>query len=1363
MKKNNSTTFSRIKYKDLAIAVALSGASLLLFPSTAKAATNEDPPINSTTSTLVQKNNEASNAAITTKATAGSETSPTLNKNTTGTSDVSSDETSNTSATNSSVSNASDTSNTSSDEASDTSTATSLANNTNNTETTNNSQVITSTTDNSATPTTNTTDTEPAADYTLNNNGNFIPAYKVPDSGMSITNIPNSTPNSLGQYNVSVQAVTNDGKVIGSPVSAYNGYPGSSVTISPTILKNELSTGMASSPVTYIQAPWNKDYDQQPLTINLNNSNIMVSVYFEAPSTKIHYEFMDETTGKEIVGGTRPYHFETNASLKDGIEVPKIVQTDSGFSIEDNSDYAGSAISNVQYFGPTGMILNNSYYILDPTKSNGITPLDIMQYPVTSQEIIEQFWYKRATAPTMTIDATDQFGNVIKTFSTSTISPTDKTVTPNQILPPVSETNIDNNTLNSITVIETNSLTGQPDQTTTYQITPSQYESLLSGNQTDYDYRSIGDHQNVEVQLGYTTNSIPLYIQPVDPKGNDVGAPIAVGTGVVGQNATIFAPTVTGYSPMTPSVSVTVTQNQGPIDFPYISATDIDPNDNGSYLYDGKFSSIPTTGIQVTNTGTASTDASAEHTISLQAVDTSGNPLGALIPVSSAPANSTYPLSWTPSLVKLLNSSVKNVSQYELWNANALAGELDVPVKNQDVVIDVIYALPKVTTTYNYVDENTGKTLLTQTNTWNLDDPTNGSTFKSQGIRPPMTIIDPDSGQLTADDLTPTPQTNPADLPFFGPGGTVFNTGQYQLNSLMSGLTTPTRYITWPSSNVTKTFYYMENPDPTITLDAVNQEGNVIKTFNAPTVVSTLPAPQLSPAADFPTVAQATINGYTLTGIKVHATGSYFGGTDTDYSYNLTPDQYAEFISSPDAQSTMDERALAAHSNFGIHFTYTGNPVTLMVQPVDENGVKIGNPISAGSGIVGSSATLTAPEIANYKAVNPTSTITVSPDQGTVEMQYTKVDTTNPDTGNTGSGSSTGPDTGNTGSGSVTNPDSGNTSSGSSTDPDTGNTGSGSTTNPDTGNTGSGSSTGSDTGNTGSGSVTNPDSGNTSSGSTTNPDTGNTGSSSTTNPDTGNTGSGSSTSSDTGNTGSGSVTNPDTGNTGSGSSTNPDTGNTDSGSSTNPDTGNTGGSGSTTNPDTSNTGSSSVTNSDTGNTGSNSTTNPDSGNTGSGSSTNPDTGNTGSIINSDTGNSDSNSVTDTNNTNSSPTTSLDSNTTIIPNNNETNSNNEISNHTTNINNSTNNQNTATESNLTTESNNNVNENSSIKNLSNEKHLNNSNIAKANKLNLTNSQFTNATNEKLPQTGNKFTSLLSVIGLAILGAIGLCWKKIRKFI
>ncbi len=1038
MTRNNLTTLNRIKYKDLAIAVVLSGASLLLFPATTKAATNDDTSNNSTTpsSTLVQK---STTAAPIDRKTVGSITPPTLNQNTTTESVNSTSSNNQTNMNNSSSINNTTSSNTSNNEdtanpitsktATDTNSSPSSINSINNNDSQiTDSSVTTPTPTSTSTVVSPTTTQEQTSTYTIDNTGNLTSAYKIPDSGISITTDTNTKPNSTGQYKVILQGVTNDGTVLGAAKTVAIIFPNSSVTFNPKVLTTELAQNMGSAYNTYI--PLDKNYSTDITSINMDNGNITISVYFEDPTVNVDYKFMDENTDKEITDESRTYDYKNDPSLKNGIKVPQAVKTDAGFNIVDNSGYSDNTTTSVPYFGPNGMILNNSHYILDTTKSNGITPLDTMQYPADDNNatVTDEFWYKEANAPTMTVNATDQFGNVIKTFNNSTISAIPTTVTAKDVLPSTTDTDITNNDLDDITVTETNSVSGQADKTTTYQVTPSDYASLLASTKT-YDSRDIGDYQNVNVQLGYTTTSVPLYIQPTDPSGNKIGDPIATGTGVIGQNDTILAPTINGYSPSAPSESVTVTQNQGPIDFPYISATDINPNDHGSYLYDGKFSSIPSSGIQAVNTGNANTDSTAKHSISIQAVDTDGNPLGNSIPVSSTSTNTTYSLNWSPDLVKNLNNSIKNASQYEPWNKD-LNGQLNIPVTNKDVVVDVIYALPKVTTTYNYIDENTGKSLLTQTNTWNLDDPTNGSTFKSQGIRPPMTIIDSDSGQLAADDLSPTPQTNPADLPFFGPAGTVFNTGQYQLDSVKSNMTTPIRYITWPSSDVTKTFYYTENPDPTITLDAVNQAGKVIKTFNAPTVVSTLPAPQLSPAVDFPTIDQAKINGYTLTGIQVHATGSYFGGTDTDYSYSLTPAQYADFISSTSAQSTMDERAIAAHANFGIHFTYTGNSVPLTVQPVDEFGNKIGNPISVGTGIVGSDATLKAPELANYKAVNGTSTVTVDPNQNIFEIPYTRITS---DTGNTSSGTFTEPNT-TTNSNSTTSPSINNTSTTHNTD-----------------------------------------------------------------------------------------------------------------------------------------------------------------------------------------------------------------------------------------------------------------------------------------------------------------------------------------
>lgn len=271
MARNNSPTFNRIKYKDLAIAVALSGASLLLFPSTTKAATNETSPADPTTSTLVQKNNEATNSAITANTTTGSITPPVLNQNdtnnTTSTADVSSDETSNSAS----------------------SLSTTLTN-TNNTGTTNNSQVITSvagnaTTSSTSDSTTGTTTTEPSestnSSFTVDNNNKIIPAYNIPDSGMTITNIPNSTMDSNGQYSVSIQGVYNNGQVIGKSVVVGYGSPNSSTTLNSFHLPQALLQSMSSviGGVNYANATWSNDYKDQPLSINFTNADVMISVY----------------------------------------------------------------------------------------------------------------------------------------------------------------------------------------------------------------------------------------------------------------------------------------------------------------------------------------------------------------------------------------------------------------------------------------------------------------------------------------------------------------------------------------------------------------------------------------------------------------------------------------------------------------------------------------------------------------------------------------------------------------------------------------------------------------------------------------------------------------------------------------------------------------------------------------------------------------------------------------------------------------------------------------------------------------------------------------------------------------------------
>ncbi|WP_125710113.1 hypothetical protein, partial [Companilactobacillus zhongbaensis] len=1230
MRANKLSKFNKIKYKDLAIAVALSGASLLLVPTTAQAdATNTPSSDQESSVTQTQKKVSAPNMSNT---TIGSIT-PNLSDNLTKTASISTDETE---TTNTSLEKSNTTPSTAEttpvyNEPQNTATATATATQTKNTapisesndtssQPANETSTLTEPTPTveSTTLTSSATDLKPASYAVVN--GQTQAPYSIPANGVSVANIPNSSPVN-GKCNIYIQAVDLSGKPYGTKQLA-SSVP---TNVSTAIFWNWRSEEYLSNSfknVHYSLNPWSPTYNSAPFNFDITDKDVIVSVYMVRPSMSAHFVYYDETAEKVIAGGSFPYSYNDHPEFQtSGVRPPMAVLSDGKLTVDDSSDFDMTNIDAVNYFGPTGMIFNNSSYVLDLAKSGNVTPLDYAQWPL--EDFTKVFYYKEATAPAITVDAVDQYGDLLKTFSNTQLSSTNTMINADDLLPDSDDISIANNTFAGINIIKSGSVSGQPDETDTYQMTPTQYADFLNG-QHSYDSRLLGDYQKVEIQLAYKVDTVKLYIQPVDPVGNKVGDPIPVGVGSIGKNATIFAPPVTGYSPQVASVSVIVQPDQGPINFPYISATDIDPSHGGTYLYEGGFDKLPDSGVIITNTGAVSTDPTAEHTISVQAVDTDGNPLGAAIPVTSATANTTAELDWSNSLISLLNKSVPNVSQYQLWNADALVGSLSVPVKTQDVVVDVIYALPKVTTTFNFVDMTTGKTLLTETNTWDLNDPTNGYTYKTQGIRPPMTVIDSTTGQLVADDPSSDPVTDPADLPFFGPAGNIYNTGAYQLNSLMSGLTTPTRYIKWPSANLTKTFNYMESPDPTFTVDSVNQNGTVIKTFSAPTVVSTLPAPQLKMTDLYPADADTQINGYTLTGFHVHATGSYFNGTDYDNTVAMTPDQYAQFINSPGAQSTIDERALAAHQNYHIQMTYVGNNFNLTVQPVDETGAKIGDPITVGTGQVGSTSTITAPQVSGYQAVTPTSELVVAPYQSSVSVTYKKAATVDP--GTTGTGTTTGgSDSGNTGSGTTTgSSDSGNTGSGTTTGgSDSGSTGTGSTTGgSDSGSTGSGSTTGgSDSGSTGTGSTTGgSDSGNTSSGTTTGgSDSGNTGSGTTTGgSDSGSTGTGSTTGgSDSGSTSSGTTTGgSDSGNTGSGTTTGgSDSGNTGSGTTSGgSDSGNTGSGSTTGGSDSGNTGTGTTTGgSDSGSTGTGSNTGgSDSGNTSSGTTTGgSDSGNTG--------------------------------------------------------------------------------------------------------------------------------------------------------
>ncbi|WP_125770319.1 LPXTG cell wall anchor domain-containing protein [Companilactobacillus furfuricola] len=1049
MRNNKIFGLNEINYKDLAIAVVLSGASLLLTTSisgTANAAATNDTSTTSTETEVTANTAKISSPSISNDASTGVAQ---INLP-----DQSNDEITGTSSVNDSI----NSSNLNSDPATSATNGTSKSDTTtidNSTATSNvpspsdqsNSETdLTSdatgetsgqgedqiSTDPNATNIYQASENEWTANGASDNNslstGEISPAFKVPSTGIKVTNY-GSTPTSENLYVVYLQAFDNYNKPLSKVISISSGVNDSIMTSSwqPLVfLRFKASMGDNAD---YLNTPYNPDYLDSPITVTANGHNLLVSIYFMDPKVEANYEFVDEDTGQVISQQTDSYSYKSSSDFgTTGIRPAMDILSGNTMTVANKTDTADSDPDDFPYFGPTGMIYNSDKYVLDLAKSGNVTPLDYSKWP--DQDFTKIFYYKEATAPTVTVDAVNQYGDLLKTFSSSQIPST--TMSYSDYLPAATDINIANNTFSGVNIIEANSLSGQPNKTINDPMTIDQYPAFLDSStaQQQKDVRTLGDYQNIEYQLTYNTEITPLYVQPVDPNGDNIGDPISVGIGEVGQNANIFAPSVDGYDPLTSSIDITVQPDQTPIDFPYISATDIDPAHGGSYLYSGKFPQLPIGGINIINTGTTTTDPTAEHSVSVQAVDTAGNPLGSLIPVTTAESNTSALINWSSALINLLNKSVKNISQYQLWNPSALTGEMNVPVKNQDVVVDVIYAIPKITTTYKFVDSTTGNNILTETNTWDLNDPNNGYTYQTQGIRPPMTIIDPDSGQLEADDETSDPQTDPAKLPFFGPAGNTFNTNYYQLDTTKNGSTTPMTYIAWPTGDVTKIFYYTENPDPTITIEAVNQAGDVIKVFNSPTVVSSLPAPQLSPAKNFPTASDVAIDGYTLTGLKVHATGDYFGGTDTDYSYTFTPDQYAAFLNSPSAQNTMDERALAAHKNFGIYFTYTGDPVDLIVQPVDQSGNNISKPITISDQIVGSTVTIPAPTVSGYQAVEPSVDVSVKPDPAIIQLTYQKVTPTNPDSGGTGTGQT---DSGNTGTGTTTggstNVDSGSASS----------------------------------------------------------------------------------------------------------------------------------------------------------------------------------------------------------------------------------------------------------------------------------------------------------------------------------------------
>ncbi|WP_125770708.1 hypothetical protein [Companilactobacillus furfuricola] len=392
---------------------------------------------------------------------------------------------------------------------------------------------------------------------------------------------------------------------------------------------------------------------------------------------------------------------------------------------------------------------------------------------------------------------------------------------------------------------------------------------------------------------------------------------------------------------------------------------------------------------------TSSTTTPATYSVSVQAYGTDGDPLGTAIPVTTTQsANSTYDLTWTPDLLSQLSNSITNSADYTAWTPASLTSSLAVPITDSNVCVKIYYALKSVTATYTYVDETSGQTLYTQTDTYDFNDPTNNAIFKADGIKPADATLSNETHLLSADDTSTAAQTDPTQLPYFGPTGSIFNNASYVLDSAKSDGITPLSYTYWPQSNISKTFYYTEATKPTISISAVDSLGNTIKTFDSGlTPTATLPSETATGATYLPTATAATIPGYTVTGFKAYASDSLSGAAPTELDGTFTPEQYTSFLASPANTLPYDTRALGDYQNLAIDFTYQGDPVTLMIQPVDSDGDPIGSPISASSGFVGESLTLNNPQIAGYLPASSTSTISIQPGQTTIPVTYSAVST----------------------------------------------------------------------------------------------------------------------------------------------------------------------------------------------------------------------------------------------------------------------------------------------------------------------------------------------------------------------------------
>ncbi|MQS90164.1 MucBP domain-containing protein [Companilactobacillus mishanensis] len=402
-------------------------------------------------------------------------------------------------------------------------------------------------------------------------------------------------------------------------------------------------------------------------------------------------------------------------------------------------------------------------------------------------------------------------------------------------------------------------------------------------------------------------------------------------------------------------------------------------------------STDPTTTADGTETG-GETPA-AQGQVFVNAVDSTGKSLtSGPISAGTAAVGSGVSINWATCLPTLQNAITGGGTNYTVADPAKYVGTQNIVTTATPQTIDVAFVPLKVTATYNFIDESTNKTLLTETNSYTYTN--TAGNFQQTGIRPAAATFT--STTATISDNSDTPATKTTDLPYFGPDGTIFNNDMYVLDAAKSGGVTPIAYSTWPdTASITQNFYYTPAAAPTVTLDAQNGSGTTLKTFTIPPVTNGLPADIATAKSYLPTVADATIPGYAISGVKISATGSKSGAADEELAFNFSPDQYSQFVTNGTVQGfDVDYRqALQDYSTVTAHLMYTGNTVNLQVQPVEADGttpISGVAPISAGTGVVGEKAAITAPDLDGYTAGEVPAT-TISADQGPIDVIYTPV------------------------------------------------------------------------------------------------------------------------------------------------------------------------------------------------------------------------------------------------------------------------------------------------------------------------------------------------------------------------------------